>query len=139
MPIKLSLRNGPDGPLLAGPTAGKLVNISARGAGITLAKKIFIDNYHLFYSPRDNPEYILYLELNLSGNDNRYVSIPVRPVWLDRIQSETPHEFAMGVEFTITKKDTDLKRLIHLIQTQQHEDGNWLRNLIEKFFFNLKG
>ena len=135
MPIRLSLRNGPDGPLLAGPTSGRLTNISASGAGITVAEKIFIDNYHLFYSPQDNPEYILYLELQLSESDDKFISIPVRPVWLDLIQTEMPNKFAMGVEFSLSKKDTDLKRLIRLLQTQHHEGGNWLRNLLGKIFF----
>ena len=135
MPIRLSLRNGPDGPLLAGPTSGRLTNISASGAGITVAEKIFIDNYHLFYSPQDNPEYILYLELQLSDSDDKFISIPVRPVWLDLIQTEMPNKFAMGVEFSLSKKDTDLKRLIRLLQTKHHEGGNWLRNLLEKIFF----
>ena len=139
MPIRLSLRHGPDGPLLAGPTPGKLTDISASGAGITLAEKIFVDNFHLFYSPQDNPEYILYLELDLSDNDDKFVAIPVRPVWLDRIQSETSNNFAMGVEFSISKKDSDLKRLIHLLQTQHHEGGNWLRNLLGKIFFDWMG
>jgi hypothetical protein len=140
MPIRLLLRHGPDGPLLAGPTSGRLTNISASGAGITVAEKIFIDNYHLFYSPRDNSEYILYLELDLSSDkEDKFISIPVRPVWLDLIQSETPNKFAMGVEFSISKKDTDLKRLIHLLQAKHQEGGNWLRNLLEKFFFDWKG
>jgi len=139
MPIRLSLRHGPDGPLLAGPTPGKLTDISASGAGITLAEKIFVDNFHLFYSPQDNPEYILYLELDLSYNDDKFIAIPVRPVWLDRIQSETSNTFAMGVEFSISKKDSDLKRIIHLLQSKHHEDGNWLRNLLEKIFLNWMG
>ena len=139
MPIRLLLRHGPDGPLLAGPTPAKLTDISASGAGITVAEKIFIDNYHLFYSPRDNPEYILYLEVNLSGNDDKFISIPVRPVWLNRIESETPDKFAIGVEFSINKKDSDLKRLIQSIQTKHQEGGNWLHNLLEKIFFNWKG
>ena len=139
LPIKISLRDGPDGPLLAGPTPGNLTNISASGAGITIAK-VFIDNYHLFYSPRDNPENILCLDLDLSDNEDKFVSIPVRPIWLDRIQSSTTqNDFAMGVEFIITKEDIDLKRLIHLIQTKHHEGGNWLRNLVEKLFSDWKG
>jgi len=139
MPIRLSLRHGPDGPLLAGPTPGTLTDISASGAGITVAKKIFIDNFHLFYSPRDNPEYILYLELDLANNKEKFISIPVRPVWFDRIQSDASNKFAMGVEFSISKKDTDLKRLIQMLQTKHHENGNWLRNLLEKILFDWKG
>lgn len=138
LPIRLSLRDGPAGHLLAGPIPGNLTNISARGAGITIAK-IFIDNHHLFYAPQDNPEYTLCLDLDLSDNEDKFVSIPVRPVWLDRLQSPTQNDFAMGVEFIITKEDIDLKRLIHLIQTRHHEGGNWLHNLVDKLFSDWKG
>ena len=138
LPIRLSLRDGPTGDLLAGPIPGNLNNISARGAGITIAK-VFVDNHHLFYAPQDNTEYILCLDLDLSEDKDKVVSIPVRPVWLDRIQSSPQNDFTMGVEFIISKEDIDLKRLIHLIQTKQHEDGNWLRNLVEKLFPDWKG
>jgi hypothetical protein len=138
LPIRLSLRDGPAGHILAGPVSGSLTNISASGAGITITK-VFIDNHHLFYSSQDNPENILYLDLDLSDNEDKFVSIPVRPVWLDRIQSSTQNDFAMGLEFIITKQDIDLKRLIHMIQTKHHEGGNWLRNLVEKLFSDLKG
>jgi len=138
LPIRLSLRDGPAGNLLAGPIPGNLNNISASGAGITIAK-VFVDNHHLFYAPQDNTEYTLCLDLDLSEDKDKVVSIPVRPVWLDRIQSSMQNDFTMGVEFIITKKDIDLKRLIHLIQTKQHEDGNWLRNLVDKLFSDWKG
>jgi len=136
--IRLSLRNGPDGDFLAGPVPGHLTNISTSGAGITIAK-VFIDNHHLFYSPRDNPENTLCLDLDLSDNKDKLVSIPVRPVWLDRNQSATSDEFTMGVEFIVSKGDAELKRLIHLIQVKHHEGGNWLRNLVEKLFSDRKG
>ena len=138
LPIRLSLRDGPAGNLLAGPIPGNLNNISASGAGITIAK-VFVDNHHLFYAPQDNTEYTLCLDLDLSEDKDKVVSIPVRPVWLDRIQSSPQNDFTMGVEFIISKEDIDLKRLIHLIQTKQHEDGNWLRNLVDKFFSDWKG
>ena len=131
LPVRLVLRNGINGQLLAGPADGNINNISTKGAGINISK-IFINNHHLFYASQDNPDYILYLELTQPNNADNSISIAVEPVWFDRIQEEETHYFVVGVEFLPDKNDTKTKQLIQMIQDYKHERGSWLQNLVNK-------
>lgn len=129
--VRLFLRAGPEGPVLAGPTDCTLANISSTGAGLKIPK-IFIDNHHLFYSPRDTPELFLYLKFTLFGDDDKNLPIPVRPIWFDRTQSPDGVFFNMGVEFLLTHADDEVKRMIRVVSQKQKGSMNWLSNLLGK-------
>lgn len=129
--VRLFLRAGPEGSVLAGPTDGSLANISSTGAGL-IVPKIFIDNHHLFYSPRDNPEYFLYLQFILFDNDDKNLPIPIRPIWFDRTQSPEGVFFNMGVEFLLAHTDDEVKRMIRAVSQKQKGGVNWFGNLLGK-------
>jgi hypothetical protein len=131
LPVRLTLRADLQTPPLAGPAQGSLANISTAGAAINLAK-IFIDNHHLFYAPQDNPDSILFLDLIHPENPERFISIPVRPVWFDRTIESEESSFVMGVEFSLQKEDDKAKQLIQMIRDKQQDGGNWLQSLVEK-------
>lgn len=133
MTISLVLRQGPGGPVLAGPSPGRLVNISALGASLRISR-IFTDNHHLFYAPQENPAHILYLEFILAEEAGGSIPVPVRPVWFDRLAEEETAPFVMGVEFLFSEGDEQLRRLIGEVAERHREGGNWLRRLLIRFW-----
>jgi hypothetical protein len=138
LPIRLTLRTNHDSHSLAGPITGNLTNISTSGAEVNLTR-IFIDNHHLFYAPRDNPEFVLFMDLIQPDNPENFISLPVLPVWFDRDQSSTEDAFVMGVEFTLSEDDVKIKQFIQMIKKKQLDSGNWLQQLVEKIVGEGKG
>lgn len=137
LPVRLTLRADLQAPPIAGPAQGSLANISTSGAAINMGK-VFIDNHHLFYAPQDDPEYILFLDLIHPENPERFISIPVRPVWFDRVIEMEESYFVMGVEFSLQKEDEKAKQLIQMIRDKQQDGGNWLQSLLEKIVGDRK-
>jgi PilZ domain len=76
---------------------GVLTSISRHGAGIALAE-IMVDRTHLAYGPMESDT----LQLNIvfsSQDQDTPITLPVRPIWLNREQSEGLPPFRLGVEF----------------------------------------
>lgn len=134
LPIGLVLRDGVDGPVLAGPAKGLLNDVSLYGVRFTVPE-IHIDQYHIFYSCHDNPSLIIFLEIADPADDDKTFSIPLRPVWFDRILSEESREkpFQVGGEFIIGPGSEQVARLKKIVSQKKQTEGSWL----SKFFHGL--
>jgi len=131
VPVGLALRRGRQGPLVAGPSPGEILDVSSYGAGL-LVEQIRVDNCHLFYSPQDNPAYILHLEF-VPAPDEEPLSIPVRPVRFDRFledEAAACKPFQIGVEFMLESNDEKVRLLYKLVAEQSGVKG-WWRKIVE--------
>ncbi|MBW2099496.1 MAG: hypothetical protein JRG68_01820 [Deltaproteobacteria bacterium] len=133
--ITLIVRNASEGSVAAGPVPGLLNDVSIYGAGLNVSQ-IYIDDYHLFHSSRDNPSHILYLEAALS--EEKTLSIPVRPIWFDHVFSGESKSFKMGVEFMIGSEDEQITCLNKLLAIGRKERESWLNTLLVKWTDHTK-
>ncbi|MDH4321058.1 MAG: PilZ domain-containing protein [Desulfobulbaceae bacterium] len=137
VPVALVLRRGRLGEMVATPSPGEIIDISPYGAGLSV-EQIRVDSAHLFYSPQDNPLFVLHVEVELPAGDEdgtgRLVSIPVRPIRFDRILDEDndPKLFHVGVEFLLDPTDDDVRLLYRLVEEQNKGKG-WLQGVIDSF------
>ena len=112
--VRLTLKEVKDGPVIAGPSAGRFSNISVSGAAV-LVTPIRFGQYHLVDTPLDNPSQLLELDLN-------EFSIPCRPVWyhLDTTSKGKGHEqYKVGVEFMRQPSEYELTKMT----TTQEDDS----------------
>ena len=134
LPVELILREGVDGPVLAGPVAGFLNDVSLYGARFTVSE-IHIEQYHIFYSCHDNPSLVVSLEIKYPSDNEDAFSVPVRPVWFDRILMEGVKEkpFQIGGEFLIGPGDEHIVRLKKMISEKKQEQGGWFSKFLHGF------
>ena len=105
------------------------MDISKYGAGLQL-QQIVVDTHHFFYSPQDDSSKLLYLEILFS--DERTLSIPIFPVWMDHDPLISPNPFKIGVEFMTEPGDEQVAALIRLMKGKKKE-GGWLKGLFSEF------
>lgn len=137
VPVALVLRRGRQGEIVAKPSPGEIIDISRYGIGLAV-EQIRVESAHLFYSPQDNPLYVLHVEVELPAVDadgeGRLVSMPVRPIRFDRVLDEDndPKLFHVGVEFLLDPTDDDVRLLCRLVEEQNKGKG-WLQGVIDSF------
>ncbi len=132
--VELSLREGVDGPVLAGPVRGFLNDVSLYGARFTVSE-IHMEQYHIFYSCHDNPSLVVCLEINNPEKNGDVFSVPVRPVWFDRILRDGVNEkpFQIGGEFLAGPKNEHIIRLKKMISQKKQGDVGWLSKFLHGF------
>ena len=94
--IGIFLAKGEHGPVASATLTGNLVNISRRGAKLSLPQ-ILDNRTHLAYTAMESKELILHLVLHHSIDQT--ITIPTRPAWFNRNLSEHLAPFQLGVEF----------------------------------------
>ena len=106
--ISLELRTKADDAILIEAVPGFLKNVSPVGAGL-IVSRVFFDKYHLFYSPQDDPDQLLFLKAR--GADNEVVSIPVMPLCFTTDEDNPKMPYLMSVEFLLESNDKKVKAL----------------------------
>lgn len=96
MPVSVFIKNS-EGDILAGPIAGRIVDICPGGAGLLLAQ-IQSGAWHLFHSPRQDRSLSLHLVVNHPEQELN-LTLTARPVWLNTFENEQFREQIMGVTF----------------------------------------
>ncbi len=112
--VRLSLKEVKDGPIVAGPSAGRFSDISVSGAAV-LVNPIRFGKYHLVDTALENPSQLLVLDLN-------EFSIPCRPVWyhLDTTsKGKGLEQYKVGVEFMREPSEYELTKMT----TTQEDDS----------------
>jgi hypothetical protein len=107
--IGVFLTMGKNGAAASPVFQGILTSISRHGAGIALAE-IMSDRTHLAYGPMESDA----LQLNIvfpSQDQDTPLSLPVRPIWLNREQSGDLPPFRLGVAFLEPLPSAILQRL----------------------------
>jgi hypothetical protein len=100
LPGSLVLCLGREGSRLVRPVRCQVTDLSRKGAGI-LASQVISDNHHLFFAALESDKEILHLDIECTQEqgDTEIITLPVRPVWFDRVLHEEPQPFVLGVEF----------------------------------------
>ena len=100
LPGSLYLSLGRHGSRLGRPVRCQVADLSRKGAGI-LASQIISDSHHLFFAALESDKHVLHLEIECTGaqGETEIITLPVRPVWFDRVLLEEQQPFLMGVEF----------------------------------------
>ena len=89
---------------------GRIKDFSPLGAAMTVAT-IMLDGKHLFYTCSDNPDIVLELSFELSGSQEKIITVSATPVWFDRdLESDKP-QFDVGLKFLTSAKSTEIKIL----------------------------
>ncbi len=137
LPVTLVLRRGRQGEIVVASSPGEILDISLYGAGLAV-EQIRVESSHFFYSPQDNPSYVLHLQVQLPSEDEsdlESISIPVRPVRFDRIIGEgnEPKPFHLGVEFLADSTDEQVSCLFRLVGDKNKGKG-WWRTVVDSFF-----
>ena len=118
-------RRGEDG-IVCGPLAADIVDIAKYGARL-LMERIRVDAFHLFYTPRDQDNCALFLEGTPASAAS--FSVPVWPIWFDRLLLEDEKPFQMGVEFLLHPHADQVEKLLVLARKQQGEPRSLLERL----------
>jgi hypothetical protein len=124
--ISVLLRDGTEGPILAGPVPALLHDISPEGAGLSMSQ-VRLGDYHVFYSPREEVSNTLQIEIPLSGEKDEVLSLPARPVWFDRGATDDVMPFQLGVEFLLDPAGERLPVLKKWIRQQHRKGRAWWR------------
>ena len=123
LPIVVSARDGINGNELAGPLAGRIIDISIYGACL-LMTQVMSRNFHIFHSTREDDSYLLQLTINIPPDIINF-SIQARPIWMDLFRKDEIRAFKMGVEFITSPEGEQMKLLQRAIKKQQKKRGDW--------------
>lgn len=135
LPITVVLRDGKDGPILAGPVVGFINDVSVYGVRFTVPL-IRIGAYHLFYACHDNPSLVIHIEMDDNPDEcDKRLSIPVRPVWFDRILHDEDQfkPFQLGAEFLVDPENDLIKKMGKILAGRKKEKGGWLSKIFHSF------
>lgn len=130
--VSVNLRDGFNGPILAGPAPARLRDISSLGASLIIPQ-IRFGNHHLFYSAREHhPTQVLFIEA--AAGDGESLAVPVRPVGFDRVLCDETMPFHMGVEFMADADREEIARLKKLAQERRQSQKSWWKSFINKIW-----
>lgn len=124
--VALVLRRRGEGGDICNPLPAEIVDISKYGARLFM-DRIRVDAFHLFYTPRDQANCAIFLEGTPASAES--FSVPVWPVWFDRLLLEEARPFQMGVEFLLHPHDDQVETLLRLARKQQGEPRTLLERL----------
>lgn len=135
LPITVVLRAGKEGAILAGPVAGFINDVSRYGIRFTVPL-IRIGAHHLFYACHDNPSLVIHIEMDNPDEPGKNFSIPVRPVWFDRILHEEDEfkPFQLGAEFLADSENDQVRKFEKILAGRKKTGSGWL----SKIFHSLK-
>jgi hypothetical protein len=124
LPLEVHVVQAPDEVSIAGPFAGRIIDISIHGACL-LMSQVMQNTFHVFHSPRESGEAVL-LQLRISLlPDLAPFHLLAYPVWLALFQQREIRAFKMGVEFTEDPGEQKMRELQEAIHINQQQRADW--------------
>ena len=127
LPLEVRVIRAVDHHPLAGPYAGRIIDISTHGACL-LMTQVLLQHVHVFHTPRTTEGLVLQLDIVLDGEQNSY-RLTARPIWLNEVKPRRIFAYKMGIEFTT---DPDKEQMLELRQAlhanQEHRADWWQRH-----------
>ncbi|MGD9947734.1 MAG: PilZ domain-containing protein [Desulfobulbus sp.] len=123
LPLEVHVVQTPDDNRIAGPFAGRIIDISTHGACL-LMSQVMQNSFHVFHSTRESEEMVLELHINLPPELEHY-RLNARPVWLDLFQQGEIRAFKMGVEFSEDPGKDEMQELQEAIRINQKHRASW--------------
>ena len=123
LPLEVHVLKKDNAQVLAGPFAGRIIDISMHGACL-LMSQVFRDGFHLFHTTRDNDAALLRLTFN-QPPDLAGLSLIAMPIWMDLYRLREISAFKMGVNFLENPEAQQMKELQRTIRENQQQRANW--------------
>ncbi len=128
--VCIIIRDNSSGATLA--EAGGLINdISRHGLRLTVPQAK-VGEYHLFYGFHDNEGQTIHLTARdeAGGDELPRFSMPVHPVWFDRMLTQPDKPFQLGMEF-LEELPPGVTRWLQdqMTRRQKTQGGGWLSRL----------
>ena len=123
LPLEVHVLKKDNAQVLAGPFAGRIIDISMHGACL-LMSQVFRDGFHLFHTTRDNDAALLRLTFN-QPPDLAGLSLIAVPIWMDLYRLREISAFKMGVNFTENPEAQQMKELQRAIRQNQEQRASW--------------
>lgn len=124
LPIVVNAIDSDNGKIIAGPFSGRIIDISDHGACL-LMTQVMRNSYHIFHSTREKNPYQLQLAITIPPEIVTPIIINAFPIWLSIYRKTGISAFKMGIEFMISPKDQQLKKLQQAILHHQKNRARW--------------
>lgn len=116
IPVFVTAQNGVNGMRVAGPFAGRIINISRNGACLLMSLGV-LDAYSVYCSTARNPSSFLEIQGSVATEDEPF-RLSARPVWTDPFIMDDLRAFKMGIEFLINPEGEQMNILIEQISAK---------------------
>ncbi|MDD2462679.1 MAG: PilZ domain-containing protein [Desulfobulbus sp.] len=123
LPLEVHVVQTPDYKRIAGPFAGRIIDISIHGACL-LMSQVMQKSFHVFHSTRENGKRELELCLSLPPV-LEHCRLHARPVWLDLFQQGEIRAFKMGVAFSEDPDKKKMQELQEALAINQKHRADW--------------
>ena len=123
LPLEVRVIRAVDHQPLAGPFAGRIIDISIHGACL-LMTQVLQQHVHVFHTPRTTDGLALQLAIDLETEQAHHL-LTARPVWLSAVRQRQILAFKMGVEFTTDPNKEQMRELRQALRAHQEERANW--------------
>ncbi|MFH1216911.1 MAG: PilZ domain-containing protein [Pseudomonadota bacterium] len=112
----LYLCQGRYGEKLCRPISCRVQDFSQKGACV-VTNLIIVDSRHLFFAALESDKFFLHLEFTFKADgqtEAETFTLPVRPVWFDRLIDEEQKPFKIGIEFFKKMDEEQFQRIRNL-------------------------
>nr|WP_321465043.1 PilZ domain-containing protein [uncultured Desulfobulbus sp.] len=123
LPLEVLVVHMEDNIFVAGPFAGRIIDISQHGACL-LMSQVMQNSFHVFHSTRENDHTILELRISLQPDLEQFL-LNARPIWFDLFGQGEIRAFKMGVEFTEHTDKAGMRELQKAIRINQPHRASW--------------
>ncbi len=123
LPLEVQVVHQDDNILVAGPFAGRIIDISHHGACL-LMSQVMQNTFHVFHSTRENDSTLLELCISLPPDLDQF-HLNARPIWFDLFDQGEIRAFKMGVEFTENTDKARMRELQKAIRINQPHRASW--------------
>ncbi|MBM9537980.1 PilZ domain-containing protein [Desulfobulbus alkaliphilus] len=123
LPIEVHAADSRSGRCIAGPFAGRIIDISLHGACL-LMTQVLRNSFHIFHSTRENNSLLLQLTTDYLPELDQCMFTAI-PIWIDLFQRQQIKAFKMGVEFTGNPDGDRMRQLQLTLHKHQEERGQW--------------
>lgn len=123
LPLEVRVIRAIDHHSLAGPFAGRIIDISIHGACL-LMTQVLQQHVHVFHTPLTTDGLVLQLAIDLETEQTHHL-LTARPVWLSAVRQREVLAFKMGVEFAIDPDKEQMRELRQALHTNQQQRAAW--------------
>jgi len=123
LPLEVHVVSKLDGRSLAGPFAGRIIDLSIHGACL-LMSQVMRNSFHLFHSTRETDDGVLQLTIDHPPDLDK-CTLSAMPVWMGLVRQQEIRAFKLGVEFTGDPEDRQMRELREAILKNQQQRGGW--------------
>lgn len=123
LPLEVRVIHAVDHKPLAGPFAGRIIDISIHGACL-LMTQVLLQHVHVFHTPRTTDGLMLQLAIDLETEQTHHL-LTARPVWLSAVRQRSILAFKMGVEFTTDPDMEQMQALRQALHANQQQRADW--------------